>query len=176
MYSPPNGRQHLRDAAIIELFLQTGMRQSELTGLRVSDVELPSRPSQDPDNVGLAKVTRKGGKRVSIPLNYKVCRALTAWLKVRPKVEYDPIFLTKYRIPLSKRAVQRLVAQYLAEARIEGASVHSLRHTMATHHVAAGTDLKTLQETLGHANLATTAMYVQLAKQAQRRALQENAL
>lgn len=95
---------------------------------------------------------------------------------MRSPVEYEAVFLTRYRTPLSKRAVQRLVALYLAEAGVEGASVHSLRHTMATHHVAAGTDLKTLQETLGHASLATTAMYVQLAKQAQRRALQENAL
>ena len=60
--------------------------------------------------------------------------------------------------------------------RVGSASVQSLRHTMATHHVAAGTDRKTLQETLGHANLATTATYVQLAKSAQRHSLQENAL
>ncbi|HEV2123791.1 MAG TPA: tyrosine-type recombinase/integrase [Chloroflexota bacterium] len=51
-----------------------------------------------------------------------------------------------------------------------------MRHTMATHHVAKGTDLKTVQETLGHADLATTTMYVSLAKAAQRKALQNNAL
>jgi site-specific recombinase XerD len=90
------------------------------------------------------------------------------------RVKLEATFLTRYGTPLSKRAVQRLVAQYLAEARVDGASVHSLRHTMATHHVAAGTDLRTLQETLGHANLATTALYSQMAKSAQRRALQAN--
>lgn len=68
------------------------------------------------------------------------------------------------------------MAKYLAIAKIVGASVHSLRHTMATHHIARGTDLKTVQETLGHADLATTALYVSLAKQAQKRALQEHAL
>ena len=68
------------------------------------------------------------------------------------------------------------VSKYLKEAEIKGASVHTLRHTMATHHIARGTDLKTVQETLGHASLSTTAMYVQLAKKAQKRALQEHAL
>lgn len=77
---------------------------------------------------------------------------------------------------MSKRAIQATVAAYLDEAGIKDASVHTLRHTMATHHIARGTDLKTIQETLGHADLATTAMYVQLAKRAQRRALQEHAL
>ena len=76
---------------------------------------------------------------------------------------------------MSPRAIQYLAKKYLDEAGIEGASVHTLRHTMATHHVAQGTDLKTVQETLGHTNLATTAIYVSLAKSAQRKALQENA-
>ena len=69
-----------------------------------------------------------------------------------------------------------MLGKYLKEARIIGASVHTLRHTMATHHVARGTDLKTVQETLGHASLDTTTIYVSLAKRAQRKALQEHAL
>lgn len=64
----------------------------------------------------------------------------------------------------------------MKEAGIVGASIHTLRHTMATHHVARGTDLKTAQETLEHASLETTTIYVQLAKKAQRKALQEHAL
>jgi site-specific recombinase XerD len=64
----------------------------------------------------------------------------------------------------------------LQEAEIEGASVHTMRHTFGTHHAAMGTDLKVIQETLGHNNLATTSIYVSLAKKAQRQALQENAL
>ena len=77
---------------------------------------------------------------------------------------------------MKPRAIQAAVTKYLSEAAIKGASVHTLRHTMATHHIARGTDLKTVQETLGHADLATTAMYVSLAKKAQKRALQEHAL
>jgi integrase/recombinase XerD len=68
------------------------------------------------------------------------------------------------------------MTKYVTEASITGASVHTLRHTMATHHVARGTDLKTVQEMLGHADLKTTSIYVSLAKTAQRKALQEHAL
>ncbi len=66
----------------------------------------------------------------------------------------------------------------MKEADIKGASVHTLRHTMATHHVASGTDLKTIQEMLGHASLATTNLraYVQLARKVQKKALQEHPL
>lgn len=169
-------RHHPRDAAIIELFLQTGMRLSELAGLTLDDIELPPRVTPEPDNVGFVTVLRKGGNRDTIPLNYKVCRALKTWLQARPAVEHEALFVTKFRTAMKPRALQAMVAKYLKEAEIKGASVHTLRHTMATHHIARGTDLKTVQETLGHANLATTAMYVQLAKRAQKRALQEHAL
>ena len=165
-----------RNAAIVEVFLQTGLRLAELARLTVSEVELPSRPTPEPDNVGFATVTRKGGRRDTIPLNYKACRALKTWLAVRPAVEHDALFVSKQMTALSRRAIQAMVAKALDEAGVAGASVHSLRHTMATHHVARGTDLKTVQETLGHADLKTTAGYVQLAKKAQRRALQEHAL
>ncbi len=69
-----------------------------------------------------------------------------------------------------------MIQHYLEEAGIRDASVHTLRHTMATHHVANGTDLKTVQETLGHTSLAMTSIYVSLAKTAQRKALEEHAL
>ncbi|MBK6769377.1 MAG: tyrosine-type recombinase/integrase [Ardenticatenales bacterium] len=167
-----------RDAALVELLLQTGMRLSEVAGLTWSDVELPAKVTPEPDNVGHARITRKGGKVVLVPLNYKACRVLKTWKATRHKRAEgcDAVFVSKYGLRLSKRAIQDTVAKHLAAAKITGASVHSLRHTMATHHIARGTDLKTVQETLGHADLATTALYVSLAKQAQKRALQEHAL
>lgn len=118
----------------------------------------------------------KGGKIATIPLNWKACRAVTAWLQLRPIADSPALFLSKFEKPLSTRAVEYMLSKYLKEARIVGASVHTLRHTMATHHVARGTDLKTVQETLGHASLDTTTIYVSLAKRAQRKALQEHAL
>jgi site-specific recombinase XerD len=69
-----------------------------------------------------------------------------------------------------------MVAKYLRESSSTHASVHTLRHTMATHHVARGIDLKTVQVTLGHASLATTTIYVSLSKRVQKKALQEHAL
>ncbi len=122
------------------------------------------------------RVRRKGGRVESIPLNYKACQALASYLKVRPKIDEAGLFISKFGTSMSPRAIEQMVTKYLKEARIAGASVHTLRHTMATHHVARGTDLKTVQETLGHASLATTTIYVSLAKNAQRKALQEHAL
>ena len=90
-------------------------------------------------------------------------QALAAYLKIRIDVGYPALFLSQFKQPMSKRAIQQRVDKYLTEAGIEGASVHTLRHTMATHHVARGTDLKTVQETLGHASLATTTIYTQCA-------------
>jgi site-specific recombinase XerD len=165
-----------RDAAIIELFLQTGMRLSELAKLQLHDVEIPKRITMDVDTMGLVRIRRKGGKTAAIPLNYKACRALAAYVQVRPEIGQSALFVSQFRKPMSTRAIQHRITKYLQEVGITGASVHTLRHTMATHHVARGTDLKTVQETLGHADLATTTIYVSLAKTAQRKALQEHAL
>jgi len=165
-----------RDAAIIEVLLQTGMRLSELTGLTVDDIEIPKRINREPDNTGTVRVRRKGGKVDTIPLNYKACQALAAWLKVRPQIDDSHVFVTKFITPMSNRAIQYTVSKYLQAADIKGASVHTLRHTFGTHHAIRGTDLKTIQEALGHADLATTSIYVSLAKKAQRKALQQNAL
>lgn len=169
-------RHKPRDAAMIEVLLQTGMRLSELSRLKLSDVEIPKRITRDPDNVGTVRVTRKGGKIDTISLNYKACKAIDTWLKVRPKVDHDALFVTKFKKPMGPRAIQRMVKKYMEEAEIRGASVHTLRHTMATHHIAQGTDPKTIQETLGHESLETTTIYIALAKKAQRKALQDHAL
>lgn len=167
---------HSRDAAIIEVFLQTGMRLSELAQLQLSDITIPKRITSDPDNTGTARVRRKGGNVKYIPLNHKACKALAAYLLVRPEVGESGLFISQFKRAMSVRAIQQRVSKYVAEAGIQAASVHTLRHTMATHHVARGTDLKTVQEALGHASLETTTIYVSLAKKAQRKALQEHAL
>ncbi len=126
--------------------------------------------------MGSVQVQRKGGKVDSIPLNYKACQALASYLKVRPTVEHDGLFITKFKTWMTSRAIEYMVAKYLSETGIRHASVHTLRHTMATHHVARDTDLKTVQVTLGHASLATTTIYVSLSKRVQKKALQEHAV
>ncbi len=166
-----------RDAAIIELLLQTGIRLSELTGLTVNDIDLPARIKRDPNTVGLLHVRGgKGRKDRTLPLNYKACRGLRAYLGIRPQVEYHNLFINKFREPLGQRGVQKVVWKYLDEASIQGASVHSLRHTFGTHHVAKGTSLRTVQEALGHQDLKTTSVYVSLAREVMNKELQEHAL
>jgi site-specific recombinase XerD len=166
---------HPRDAAIIELLLQTGIRLSEVVHLRLGDVELPGRITKDAETVGRLHILGKGRKTRWIPLNHKACRALKTWLDTRAD-KTGALFATKFGQPIGPRGLQRLVRKYMREADITLASVHTLRHTFATHHVAQGTSLRTVQEVLGHASLKTTSIYVQLAQEAVKRELQEHAL
>jgi site-specific recombinase XerD len=165
-----------RDGAVVELLLQTGLRLSEVARLSLEDVQLPGRIARDSDTLGRVHIVGKGRKERWIPLNYKACRALKSWLDARDSVPSDALFITKFGKGLGPRAIQQLVGKYLDEAGIRGASVHTLRHTFATHHVAQGTSLRTVQEVLGHADLKTTSIYVQLAQEAVKRELQEHAL
>ena len=167
---------HPRDSALIELLLQTGLRLSEVAHLTLSDVELPGRIGRDADTMGRIHILGKGRKDRWLPLNFKACRALKTWIRSRPNVDIGALFVTKFGTALQPRAIQHAVKKYMREAGIKNASVHTLRHTFATHHVAQGTSLRTVQEVLGHADLKTTSIYVQLAQEAVKRELQEHAL
>ena len=167
---------HPRDSALVELLLQTGLRLSEAAHLTLDDVDLPGRIGRGAETVGRLHVMGKGRKDRWIPLNYKACRALRTWLQARPDVSTNALFVTKFGTAIQPRAIQHLVAKYMREAGIKGASVHTLRHTFATHHVAKGTSLRTVQEVLGHADLKTTSIYVQLAQEAVKKELQDHAL
>lgn len=166
----------VRDAALIEILLQTGVRLSEIARLRLQDVQLPRRISPDPENTGMITVIGKGRKTRNITLNWKACMALKRYLDVRPDVPYPEIFITKFKKPMGPRSIENTVGKYLRLARIEGATVHTMRHSFATAHVRKGTSLKVLQAALGHANLSTTSRYVGLVAEEMNRQLQENAL
>jgi site-specific recombinase XerD len=90
-------RFETRDAAIIELLLQTGIRLSECAGLTLSDIALPAKITKDEGNVGAVTVKGKGRKTLTITLNWKACKALKAYLAVRPKVDDPHLFLTKFK-------------------------------------------------------------------------------
>jgi integrase/recombinase XerD len=77
---------------------------------------------------------------------------------------------------MGPRSIQQMVEKRLAEAVIQGASVHTLRHTFATHCVCKGTKLDVVRQVLGHSSLATTSIYVELARDVMDKELQENAL
>ncbi|MFH1584147.1 MAG: tyrosine-type recombinase/integrase [Actinomycetota bacterium] len=165
-----------RDAAIIELLLQTGMRLSELVNLKVDDIELPKKITKDPFNVGSIHIIGKGGKERTITLNWKACKAIKAYLKVRPKTIDKGLFITKFGKPMGPRGFQNVVKKYLEEANIRNASVHTLRHTFATHQVKKGTNIRVVQEALGHESLQTTSVYISLARKLMDKELQEHAL
>ena len=159
---------NVRDAAIIELFLQTGIRLSELVGLTMRDVTL-----EMPDSATIR--VRRGGRHAEVPINHTAQHGLRKWLAVREPIQDTALFLTAVNKPMGKRAVQLMLEKYLQEAEIANASVQTLRHTMAVHHLAKGTPLKTLADILGD-QPDTLQIYVTAARMVQSRALQDNAL
>lgn len=167
-------RDNVRDAAIIELFLQTGIRLSELVGLSVRDVMLETPPAPDRPHGSSIRIKR-GGRHITIPINDKAQNALRKWLEIREPILDTALFLTAVKKPMGKRAVQLMLEKYLKEAGIGSASVQSLRHTMAVHHLAKGTPAKTLAEILGDSP-DSIQVYLSAARKLHSKALQENAL
>lgn len=128
-------RDHQGDRAIIELFLQTGLRLSEVANLALLDVQVPT--DGNPSSIGAVRVKGKGRKERSVTLNWKACQAIAAYLAERPATDCPSLFLSKSGSALSGRAIQRIVKKYMSKAGITDASVHTLRHTFATHMVRA---------------------------------------
>jgi site-specific recombinase XerD len=165
-----------RNAAIIELLLQTGMRLSELSRLTVNDIDLPQKISREDGHVGSVHLLGKGRKDRTVTLNWKISKALRAYLSIRPMADSDRLFITKFGEGIGPRAIQNVVAKYLRDAGITRARVHTLRHTFATHMVKKGTKLDVVRQALGHESLETTSIYVELAHEQMDKELQENAL
>src|SRR5260221_3870905 len=108
-----------RDLAMFETLLQTGIRLSELTGLHVDDITLPTKPSPDPiTGYGLLRVKRKGKGIQELILNYKAARAIKAYLKERRTTHFPQLFLNKYGKPLTNRSVQKALKKYARAAGI----------------------------------------------------------
>jgi site-specific recombinase XerD len=166
-----------RNAAIIELLLQTGIRLSELARLTLADIQLPTKINQEPGNTGALTIRQgKGRKDRTLSLNYKACRALKTYLQVRPKTDLPALFISKFKTPITPRGYEWIVKQYLTAAKIPNASVHALRHTFGTHMAKNGANLKTIQEMMGHADLKTTSRYVSLARDLMDKDVQAHAL
>jgi site-specific recombinase XerD len=157
-------RRNIRDAAIVELYLSTGMTLLELVRLRLSDIRVPKQFTKGSDEQGTVQVRRRRGRVDTLSLTSEVTKALTAYVKKRPPVASDRLFLSRFYTPYSVRAVQYMVGKYLERIGLPEATVRTLRHTMATHQLAHGTPLSAVQETLGHASPDSTAVYIPLAK------------
>jgi integrase/recombinase XerC len=163
----PLGR---RDVAILELLYATGIRVGELTGLDTDDLDRRRN---------VVRVLGKGRKERTVPFGAPAAAALDAWLREgRPRlvtdVTDDALFLGARGGRINQRTVRTLVHKSIAA--VPGApdlGPHGLRHTAATHLLEGGADLRSVQELLGHASLATTQLYTHVTTDRLRRAYQQ---
>src|SRR6266508_667529 len=142
-----------RDLAIVLTLRHTGIRVSELSALRVGDVEISERKGT------LTVRSGKGGKFRVLPLNVDARRAIASYLEVRPTVSADHLFLGQRGQGISSRAVELLVTKYGRLAGLEDVTPHTLRHSFGKHALDAGADLVSVTALLGHQRLETTAIY-----------------
>jgi integrase/recombinase XerD len=145
-----------RDVAIFELLYGCGLRVSELLGLREGDVDLEG---------GLVRCIGKGDKERVVPMGAAAASALGRYLRdgrrhlLRGRRRPE-LFLNARGGPLTRQGVDYLLRRLLVRAGMSGqASAHTFRHSFATHLLAGGADLRSVQEMLGHASVATTQLY-----------------
>ena len=147
----------LRDRAILELFYASGLRCSELAGLRVEDAQFDEE---------LVRCAGKGGKHRVVPIGNTALRALQDYLeKARPRLvegmaNFPFLFVSQKRGRMGRVAVYRRVLLYAQKAGLQGeVTPHTLRHCFATHLLAHGADVRAIQEMLGHVSVETTQIY-----------------
>ncbi|GAB2991861.1 tyrosine recombinase XerC [Actinotalea caeni] len=159
---------HLRDWAALELLYASGVRVSELVGVDVDDLDLDQR---------LVRVLGKGGKERMVPFGVPAARALREWLTARPRlvVPTSPhaLFLGARGGRWDVRQVRAVVHELTALAGVRDLAPHGLRHTAATHLLDGGSDLRSVQEVLGHASLATTQRYTHISSERLRAAFRQ---
>lgn len=163
-----------RDYCIITLFLNCGMRLSELVGIDIKDIDFYENR---------LKVLGKRSKERMVYLNQACVDALQKYLVIRknnPKATDEPaLFISNQNRRISKRRVQQIVEETLQKANLDGKGIttHKLRHTAATLMYQYGdADVLTLKELLGHANIATTEIYTHLNSESVRNAVENNPL
>lgn len=165
-----SGAVGLRDVAILELLYATGIRVGELVSLDVDEVDRGRN---------VVRVLGKGRKERTVPFGGPAARAVDAWVeRGRPRLATDgaggALFLGVRGRRIDQRAVRTLVHRRIAE--VPGApdlGPHGLRHTAATHLLEGGADLRSVQELLGHASLATTQLYTHVTSDRLRRAYRQ---
>ena len=149
----------IRNKAILETLYSSGLRISELAGIRLQDIDLKR---------GLIRVTGKGNKQRIVPLGSYAIEAINNYLKVRPQFmrenSPDLLFLTKSGKAFDTKQLDIILKRYFElVAKAKGYSPHSLRHSFATHLLSRGADLRAIQELLGHSLLSTTETYTHIS-------------
>src|SRR6266699_882848 len=156
-----------RDYAVLQLFLQTGIRVSELVGLEMKDIDLDEE---------VMLINGKGNKQRTIYLEKKATQAIRAYLANRPRSTNEHVFLNYQGTRLSVQGVSDIVEKYRKTAGIiKNISCHSLRHTCATYKASKGYTATELQDLLGHEKPETSFIYVHMARDA-RKLMQETSL
>jgi integrase/recombinase XerC len=147
----------IRDRAVLELFYSSGLRLSELTGLKLGDVNFED---------ATVRVTGKGNKTRVVPVGEFALRALQSWLAARVTLvnpEQMALFVNRSGLPVSPRTVQRrLDAWAVRQGLSQHVHPHMLRHSFASHVLQSSGDLRAVQEMLGHASISTTQVYTHL--------------
>lgn len=154
----------LRNRAMLELLYGSGLRVSELIGLRPGDLDL---------RAGFLVSTGKGNRQRLVPLGAEASRWLARYLEeARPRLvrgaDPDRLFLNRRGRPLSRQAVWRMVRAEAQRLGLRRVSPHALRHSFASHLLEGGADLRSVQAMLGHADISTTQIYTHLPGKAQR--------
>ena len=155
---PFNARNH----AMVEVMYACGLRVSELVNLKISELHLTSK---------MISTTGKGSKERLVPINDYAAKILKNYLiEHRPKLlkkQSSPyVFLNNLGEPISRQSFFKFIKKLCLDAGIEKEiSPHTLRHSFATHLLEAGTDLRLIQEMLGHEDISTTQIYTHLSKQ-----------
>ena len=157
----------IRDLALVELLYSSGLRVSELCTVGLGDIDRERRS---------VTVRGKGGKTRTVPLGMPALRAIDQWLEVRHAIATgespDRLFLGARGGELDARVARRVVHAATAAAGA-GTGPHGLRHAMATHLIEGGADLRSVQEMLGHASVATTQIYTHVTSERLREAYRQ---
>jgi site-specific recombinase XerD len=168
-----DGPDRERDYCILTLFLNCGMRLSELVGINLNDIR---------HHDSTLRIVGKGNKERIVYLNAACLDAIDRYLTVRPRdglIDRDALFISRQRKRISPKTVQHLVKKYLAKIEFGGPgySVHKLRHTAATLMYQHGhVDIRVLKDILGHENLGTTEIYTHLSSRQMQDAANANPL
>jgi len=147
----PDTSRGIRDRTMLELMYSAGLRISELTGLRAEDVL---------SDMAFLKCRGKGGKQRLIPIGEVAAEKLQQYLDIHPDPNSEWLFLTRLGKPFSRQGCWKMIRGYIRDAGIsKKVTPHTLRHSFATHLLSGGANLRSIQEMLGHADIATTQVY-----------------
>jgi integrase/recombinase XerD len=156
-----NKTRGLRDAALLTLLYASGLRVSELAFLNIEDIDF---------NRGFLKTIGKGQKERVVPLNEYCLNLLNSYInnariKLLNNNNSQYLFIRKNGLVLSRQSIWKIIKHYAALSGLTNVSPHQLRHSFATHLLEGGVNLRALQMMLGHADLATTEIYMHVDKQ-----------